>query len=267
MAALNYCVESAARHAKAFHGAVQYMQGCGLMVSFNAASRIASHESKACSFVLALREDMGRFGGPRLLMHASVVTTGIVSFFAGNKGQLMLTVLGPFMAIHTAMHQYLALTLGDDCGCVLLSERSAGAVETLFALRRIGGVHPQQTSSIDSANSGRIDTPIIKMIELVSRRQEDGNHQEWMYELAKQDDGDPHAAVRRIVDAALQGHIPEDLFRSMGWPAVSFNRSISPQGEQPPSDLVLERCVKSRLALCAEHPSDFVVHTPSVVMW
>jgi hypothetical protein len=52
---LSKCVDAGSKLAKAHGGALQYMQGCGLMVSFNAASRVAAHESKACGFALGLK--------------------------------------------------------------------------------------------------------------------------------------------------------------------------------------------------------------------
>jgi hypothetical protein len=250
------------------------MQGCGLMVSFNAASRLVSHESKACSFVLALRDDLGRFRGPTLLMHATMVTSNIVSFFAGNKGQLMLTVLGDFMTQHTAMHQYLAQTLGDNHTCVLASERSVSTVETTFAFRRLGACAPRGNRRV-SVNgflqaAGEAPAPqhepLTMMIELVSKRKEDVA-QEWMYELAKQDDGDPHAVVRRVVEAAIRGHIAED-YNKLGWGETDggdSDGSVSPQLST--GDYVLYRCVRSRLSNCLDDPSKFIVRTASITMW
>ena len=58
MSILNQSIEVASKHAKIHGGALQYMQGCGLMVSFNAASRVGSHEVKAVGFATGLRDEI-----------------------------------------------------------------------------------------------------------------------------------------------------------------------------------------------------------------
>eukprot|EP00658_Telonema_sp_P-2_P012733 TRINITY_DN14843_c0_g1_i1.p1 TRINITY_DN14843_c0_g1~~TRINITY_DN14843_c0_g1_i1.p1 ORF type:complete len:116 (-),score=36.58 TRINITY_DN14843_c0_g1_i1:348-695(-) len=100
---------------------------------------------------------------------------------------------------------------------------------------------------------------------------------EWMYELAKQDDCDPHAAVKRIVEAAIRGHIAEDYQKlgcgggsSLRSPDVSFKGGLmksTDSYDELSADVVLERCVKSRLASCVDHPSDFIVQTAAVDIW
>ena len=241
MGTLNFCVEIASKHAKTFNGALQYMQGCGLMVSFNAASRVNLHEARASAFVLAMKRDVIGRSGPPLAMHASVVSSNVLTFFAGNKGQLMLTVIGDFMTQHTAMHHYLSQTLHSNGSCILLNPAVANNVAVSFETRRLGAL----------VSEGAATTPVI---ELLVKRAE-GADLEWMYQLDEQDRDNPHAALNRIVEAALQGvfEAPIDTAREL-------------LANTP--DIVLQRCVLSRLQICSHRGTSFAIKTyPAVVLW
>eukprot|EP00658_Telonema_sp_P-2_P056672 TRINITY_DN4511_c0_g3_i1.p1 TRINITY_DN4511_c0_g3~~TRINITY_DN4511_c0_g3_i1.p1 ORF type:complete len:339 (+),score=3.36 TRINITY_DN4511_c0_g3_i1:3-1019(+) len=143
------CTEAAGKFAKVHGGAMQYMQWCGLMVSFNAASRTSAHETKACSFTLALQHAIDELG---VVMHATIVTSPILSFFAGNRGQLMLSVLGGFMTHHAAMHYYLGQTVGPTLSCIILCQHASAAAEMHFHVRRLGLVCVGRLQDVLSAN-------------------------------------------------------------------------------------------------------------------
>ena len=255
VASLNFCVESAAKHAKIHNGALQYMQGCGLMVSFNAASRTNSHEAKASAFALALKQDVEGFveGGATLVMHASVVSSKVMSFFAGNKGQLMLTLVGNYLHKHASIHHFLAKTVGAEASCVVAVGTVAATVDTLFSVRPIGAVGPA------TEPPGKV----FKVFELQSKRADAGDL-EWMYQLDEHSKADPNAVLKQVI-AAVEAGDPLDDAQSE-W--VS-----SPGVDGALEDAVLAKCVKERLRLHIDggrkscHLSDIAVYSTPVIMW
>eukprot|EP00658_Telonema_sp_P-2_P056662 TRINITY_DN4511_c0_g1_i5.p1 TRINITY_DN4511_c0_g1~~TRINITY_DN4511_c0_g1_i5.p1 ORF type:complete len:805 (+),score=122.36 TRINITY_DN4511_c0_g1_i5:278-2692(+) len=244
-------VEAAAKHAKLHGGAMQYMQGCGLMVSFNAASRVNAHESKACAFALGLKAETDALPKSTLTMHATIVTTPVMSFFAGNGGQLMLTVLGGYMPIHTALHHYLSQTVGDDVSCILISKTTLPSVEVHYEARMLGvvGMSPSQ-------HAGRIErvfSVAADVIQLVSPRKATESD-EWMYELENQTS--THGFTKMIVDTAASG----DLQAAM--------RIVTEHEAAIHNDTLLSRCLHDRIESCIEDSTAFPLHTtPPTKMW
>lgn len=137
---LNNCIDVANKYTKFYGGALQYMQGCGLMISFNAASRVAAHESKACDFALALRRELEG----EIRLHVSIITGPITSFFAGTKGHLMLTLLGGFYPLHCAFQYYLHQMDLDgeypssNSSSIVMCPNTVSAVSAHFKSRCLG---------------------------------------------------------------------------------------------------------------------------------
>eukprot|EP00658_Telonema_sp_P-2_P056661 TRINITY_DN4511_c0_g1_i3.p1 TRINITY_DN4511_c0_g1~~TRINITY_DN4511_c0_g1_i3.p1 ORF type:complete len:799 (+),score=122.34 TRINITY_DN4511_c0_g1_i3:278-2674(+) len=251
MTVLSKCIEYGSKLAKANGGALQYMQGCGLMVSFNAASRVNAHESKACAFALGLKAETDALPKSTLTMHATIVTTPVMSFFAGNGGQLMLTVLGGYMPIHTALHHYLSQTVGDDVSCILISKTTLPSVEVHYEARMLGvvGMSPSQ-------HAGRIErvfSVAADVIQLVSPRKATESD-EWMYELENQTS--THGFTKMIVDTAASG----DLQAAM--------RIVTEHEAAIHNDTLLSRCLHDRIESCIEDSTAFPLHTtPPTKMW
>jgi hypothetical protein len=248
MSVLSKCVDAASKHAKANGGALQYMQGCGLMVSFNAASRVAAHESKACAFALSLKGAVEalQVPGADVVVHASIVTTNVLSFFAGDKGQLMLTVLGGFMTQHTAMHHYLAQTVGKEASCVLLSESMIQTIEMLYEHRLLGGVlvstKTRQPDGTNGALTSMADKTFATHIsELVGEQERQDD--EWMYHASD--------ASGVAVLGALEGN-------GGGMDVLSGVLSGSSNDIDWSSDTVLLRCVKERFEECVRTGDSFL---------
>jgi hypothetical protein len=190
---LNACMEVASKLAKANGGALQYMQGCGLMVSFNAASRVMSHERGACMFALALQEDIEAVCNG-VFVHASIVTTPVMSFFAGNKGQLMLTVLGGFMPQHTAIHEYGRMLLGNEplsASMLLMSATTMNGLGVCVTMRPVGEV----VYSFESSHQTVLLYQAISVIRKASTTEE------WMYDL--RDEGNETTEVDAAMKLAL----------------------------------------------------------------
>ena len=253
MKALNQCIEAAARHAKSQGGALQYMQGCALMVSFNAVSRIASHEVKACSFALALQASIDLIT-PKVAMHASVVTSNVLSFFSGGKSQLMLTVLGGFMPVHTAMHHYLSQTIGDESSCVLMNNGVAQTVEMFFVSRRIGAVkigHPTHPSK--RAGESPLPPHYERQVVLTQllRASTHSHNEEWLYNTQTSRSDPAAEALQSLVDMAV-----------LGDGAVTCNPPW-PEG----CDIIEERCVYDRLTLCRDTGCGFALTVLPTAIW
>ena len=292
VAELNRAVEATVFLSKVHKGALQYMQGCGLMISFNAASRVAAHESKACAFALDVKaaiEELRLPGGSSLVVHVSVVTTNVLAFFAGNRGQLLLTVLGGYMPIHTAMHHFMSNVVGDNLSCLLISKGTLANTEHYFEVRSLGAVcihtqhvDPTPADCIDGdasqlSTSKRTsqqncgDAPLtlgissssntvqqrIDMYQLIAAHKRSAND-EWMYELSCTKNS--HDITRQIVDMALFGDIRLAV-------ELAAEHHLPMMG--PSSDPILTKCIGDRLSRCQtqQHATFAENAPPATKMW
>ena len=252
MDVLSKCLEAASHHAKIHGGALQYMQGCGLMVSFNAASRVLSYEASACAFALNLKaavdEQLG--GGKPVVMHASIVTSQVLSFFAGNGGQLMLTVLGGFMPQHAAIHHYLGQTVGPASSCVVMNNSVIPAIEMVFEHRLLGGfsIQPNTASSLSPVVSLVSKGDVAAISQLTRARKATTGDEEWMYHAVTTDPDDP---VSEAVKSVLDGDMVDP----------STIRSYCAD------DIVLTKCVLDRLEMCAREEGTFSASVVPTVLW
>eukprot|EP00658_Telonema_sp_P-2_P065282 TRINITY_DN5455_c0_g1_i9.p1 TRINITY_DN5455_c0_g1~~TRINITY_DN5455_c0_g1_i9.p1 ORF type:complete len:322 (-),score=57.58 TRINITY_DN5455_c0_g1_i9:55-1020(-) len=195
---INQFVESAAHFAKAHGGALQYMQGYALMISFNGASRSSTHECKACGFAVALKRSCDEQEGC-VAVHISVVTSSANAFFAGGSGQLLMTVVGNHMETHSRLQQFLVSSVGSGVSAVVASQSTITATETRFTSRPVGAVVGTEE-----------DTTVYvvhEVVDTVTAKDQD----EWMYQLQHQQQTDPHSAVKTAVDLAIKGQYNEAL--------------------------------------------------------
>ena len=279
MVTLSRCLDTASRVARIHGGALQYMQGCGLMVSFNAATRVGSHECKAVAFALCVRDEVVA-NVPGVTLHASVVTAHALSFFAGgNGGQLMLTVLGKFMRQHFNLHFFLASTVEGNASVVVVGVDVASAVETRVSTRPVG--------ALSSTDKNDIEPTLSQVFEAVSLRSENP-HDEWMYQLAHQANNDPHAYVRSAITHALGGRYQAALVQLSEHQLVGSQHQVladrrvnstakmvgvSGDASSLPSlnlgDPVVDLCLIQRLTQCSngELPgaTEFAVRVPSKI--
>ena len=244
VAALNKAVETVVALSKEHKGALQYMQGCGLMVSFNTASRVAAHESKACSFAVGLKAALEELPGAPFAAHVSVVTTNVLAFFAGNKGQLVLTVLGGYMPIHTAMHRFMSDTVGDDVSCLVTSSGTLVNVEHQFESRVVGVV---QLDGREGCATEAAGMDVYEVVRAHSSKADD----EWMYELENQHN--PHLLTKQVVEAAAGG---------------DYERAKELLKHCDPDDAILQKCLFQRVARCDSSPIEFKhLISPTTKMW
>ena len=242
MASLNKCLELVAVHAKAHNGAIQYMQGCGLAVSFNAVSRVATHECKACAFALALHESIeGLPNTHRNAVHTSIVTSNVLSFFAGNASHLLLTVVGGFMAQHSGMQQFLSEVLGTRTHCITVSQETLPAIEMLFNYRRIGEV---------TLLPERRRLPICQLLTLSAQLH---NEDEWMYHhTQKPQQSESAKLLDQVLASALEGSI------QVATPVHNLEEC---------DDVVADACILKRVEHCRATGASFALPVAPIALW
>eukprot|EP00658_Telonema_sp_P-2_P057474 TRINITY_DN4592_c0_g1_i20.p1 TRINITY_DN4592_c0_g1~~TRINITY_DN4592_c0_g1_i20.p1 ORF type:complete len:351 (+),score=74.04 TRINITY_DN4592_c0_g1_i20:120-1172(+) len=244
---INTCLEAASTHAREFGGALQYMQGCGLMVSFNAASRVMSHERDACLFAEALRQDIMPLRN--VYVHVSVVTTPVLSFFAGKSGQLMLTVLGNFMPQHTAMHHHGRTLLGTSASTasmILISSSTMYGLGVNVRSRPVGVV------TVKGNKGNTIAVQVFQVLGLVD--QQTNGADEWMYAVEREEAEDVNtdgAPLEEAVQLAL---------------ADDFSTALDVIRTSTVRDSVVEYITK-RLEACVASEVDFPVKVDTPRMW
>lgn len=187
---INQFVESAAHIAKVHGGALQYMQGHALMISFNGASRSSAHECKACGFAVAMKKSCDEQEGA-VAVHISVVTSSANAFFAGGSGQLLMTVVGNHMETHSRLQQFLVSSVGSSVSAVVASQSTIAAADTRFTSRPVGAV----------VGAEDIIHVVHEVVDAVTTKVQD----EWMYQLQHQHQTDPHGIVKTAVELALKG--------------------------------------------------------------
>eukprot|EP00658_Telonema_sp_P-2_P057470 TRINITY_DN4592_c0_g1_i1.p1 TRINITY_DN4592_c0_g1~~TRINITY_DN4592_c0_g1_i1.p1 ORF type:complete len:351 (+),score=89.94 TRINITY_DN4592_c0_g1_i1:120-1172(+) len=244
---INTCLEAASTHAREFGGALQYMQGCGLMVSFNAASRVMSHERDACLFAEALRQDITPLRN--VYVHVSVVTTPVLSFFAGKSGQLMLTVLGNFMPQHTAIHHQGRSLLGATSmsSIVLISSSTMYGLDVNVTARPVGVV------TVEGNKGNTISIQLFQVLGLVD--QQPNAADDWMYAMERdvEDEGSKQTS------AELEGAIKLAL-------ADDFSTALDVIRTSTVQDSVVEYITK-RLEACLASEVEFPVKVDTHRMW
>jgi len=275
------CVDVGMRLAKAHGGALQYMQGCGLMVSFNAASRVTGHERKACLFALRLKEEIKRFDVPETLsMHTSIVTTQVLSFFAGNRDQLMLTVLGGFMPLHTAMHSFMDMmecggsSVGGVTAIVVSPSVLAGVGDDVLRHRLIGVtsiVLPTAhiASNPPNRNGVEEDTIVIRLQQILGLRGPspfDGGGLEYV------DEGESFApnplttgavdTVEIAVAFAMNGSL-DAAISALTNPFKSSNNVVDDDDD----DVAIHRSLLAHIQRCRHSGASFVVTAEPTTMW
>ena len=244
---LNTCVELASKHAKLHGGALQYMQGCGLMVSFNAASRVMSHERNACMFAVRLREEIEGLGtAVGVSVHASIVTSPVLSFFAGNRGQLMLTVLGTFMSQHTAIQQYGRMLLGGSdaaksTSMLLMSASTMHGLAMCVTYRMVGDIRCDGSSSVHQT---------VQVFQVMSLVRKASTAEEWMYDLRENVNSESTE-----LEEAIRLALADDCST-----ALNVIRTSTVQ------DSVVEYITK-RLEACMGTSSKFAVSIDTLQMW
>eukprot|EP00658_Telonema_sp_P-2_P011141 TRINITY_DN14235_c0_g1_i7.p1 TRINITY_DN14235_c0_g1~~TRINITY_DN14235_c0_g1_i7.p1 ORF type:complete len:335 (-),score=73.31 TRINITY_DN14235_c0_g1_i7:635-1639(-) len=276
---LNKCVEAMTKLAKANGGALQYMQGCMALISFNAASRVAAHESKACTFIDTLGDEIKKL--PNMLMQASVVTSNVLSFFAGNKGQLVLTVLGGYMHHHTSLHHYIQ-EVAPTLSITLMTSSVVTTVESFFKCRLIGGVRcqvlrraddvpasssamrgsPESGGSLgivdDLVSAAPTDTIVLSIFQLISSIDVDGG-EEWLYNV----DANKNDVYDVVVQLGLTNRTTEALLAM-----PSHNVDTPSHKHDGAEDYFLHQCVIDRLEKVKSNLlHDFVVTSRPVRLW
>eukprot|EP00658_Telonema_sp_P-2_P042281 TRINITY_DN30337_c0_g1_i1.p1 TRINITY_DN30337_c0_g1~~TRINITY_DN30337_c0_g1_i1.p1 ORF type:complete len:268 (-),score=50.24 TRINITY_DN30337_c0_g1_i1:147-950(-) len=200
---VNNCVELASKHARIHGGAMQYMQGCGLMVSFNAASRVMPHERDACLFALGLRQDVDALWDATVQI--SIVTTAVLSFFAGRSGQLMLTVLGNFMPQHTAIQHHSRTLLGASASTeslVLISSSTMYGLGVNVISRPVGVV------CVEGNKKNKISVQLFEVTGLVEQLPNAAD--DWMYAITR-DDEDKTTELEAAMKLALANDLSTAL--------------------------------------------------------
>ena len=245
---VNTCVEAASKHARAHGGALQYMQGCGLMVSFNAASRVMSHERDACLFAECLRQDITPLRN--VYVHISVVTTPVLSFFAGKSGQLMLTVLGNFMPQHTAIHHHGRSLLGATSmsSIVLLASSTMYGLGVSVTARPVGVV------CVEDSKMNKISTQLFQVVGLVD--QQPNAADDWMFAMERdEEENEGSKQTSAELEAAMKLALADDFST-----ALDVIRTSTVQ------DSVVEYITK-RLEACMASETEFPVKVDTHRMW
>jgi len=245
---INTCLEAASRHARAHGGALQYMQGCGLMVSFNAASRVMSHERDACLFAEALSQDIVPLRS--VYVHISVVTTAVLSFFGGKSGQLMLTVLGNFMPQHTAMHHHGRALLGASAptGSLVIISSS-----TMYGLGVNVRARPVGVVCVEGNKGNKISIQLFQVLGLVDQPPTAAD--DWMYAMDRDEEDEGSKQTSAELEAAMKLALADDFST-----ALDVIRTSTVQ------DSVVEYITK-RLEACVASGAAFPVTVDTHRMW
>ena len=236
---INQFVESTAHFAKVHGGALQYMQGYALMISFIGASRSSAHECKACGFAVALKRSCDEREGD-VAVHISVVTSSANAFFAGGSGQLLMTVVGNHMETHSRLQQFLVSSVGSSVSAVVASQSTITATETRFTSRPVGAVVGAEDDAV---------YVVHEVVDAVTAKDQD----EWMYQLQHQQQTDPHSAIKTAVELALKG-----LFEEA--PSLLVDNSVLDS---------LYHCLSEKIKKCAQNQTaTFPLRLPQITnLW
>eukprot|EP00658_Telonema_sp_P-2_P070389 TRINITY_DN59914_c0_g1_i1.p1 TRINITY_DN59914_c0_g1~~TRINITY_DN59914_c0_g1_i1.p1 ORF type:complete len:148 (+),score=14.44 TRINITY_DN59914_c0_g1_i1:224-667(+) len=147
-------------------------------------------------------------------------------------------------------------------------------METRAVLRPLGAIHALYGNHHGSGSAGESGTSVL--YEAISLRSENPDD-EWMYQLAHQENNDPNAPIRAAVALAVSGRHAEAVnvlstlaIDSGTTTTTILTRVLSCDKNNLTPDVLLELCLHRRLRECLEGVTeDFAIKAPPlpVHMW